>query len=297
MHTKETLCSMRGSTLRVLHCISEQGPSILLVSSSPDRIYLTHSSPTGRVYMKVVPVLLRNGNKSLKTYVILDGGAQRSIILQAETQHLDLKGREESLALRTIRHDVAHLRGASVDFEVSPQCRPEVKYTITGAFTVPRLALTDQSYPTAALQRRYHHLRGIPLPSFNKAYPLLLIGSDYTSLITAKEPICLGPASGPAAVHMQLGWVLQGPDGLLNHQIPVQQCLFTAVTSSQDCIYQHVERLWQLDMQREVGDSVTTGSGSCGCLGGKDGAGKHQRSHVLCHPPSPDERCTAFEGK
>lgn len=37
-------------------------------------------------------------------------------------------------------------------------------------------------------------------------------------------------------------------------------------------------------LQREVGDSVTTGSGSCGCLGGKDGAGKHQRSHALCHP-------------
>ncbi|KAI2647089.1 Gag-Pro-Pol polyprotein [Labeo rohita] len=164
------------------------------------------------------------------------------------------------MALRTIRHDITELKGQKVDLLLSPQSRPEEKYSLTGVFTAPLLTLTEQTYPLKRLQQCYPHLRGIPLPSFNRVQPLLLIGSDYPTLITPKEPIRLGPAGGPVAVRTQLGWVLQGPDGLLPHQVPSPQCLFTSLTPLRDPVYQHVERLWQLDVLPSRSEKMITRS-------------------------------------
>lgn len=234
--------------LRVLHRIAQQGPSIMLVTTSSDRIYVTPPSYTGRVFLKVTPVLLWKGEKSIQTYAILDDGAQRRIILPAAVQQLGLQGKKEVMALRTIRHDITQLEGQSVQFQLSSQSRPKERYNLAGVFSAPLLTLTEQTYLSKRLQRSYCHLRGIPLPSFSKIQPLLLIGSDYPGLITAKEPTRLGPDGGPAAVHPQLGWVLQGQDGLLPHQISPQQCLLTSLSSVRDPILQEVERLWQLDI-------------------------------------------------
>lgn len=169
------------------------------------------------MYLKVVPIIISHGSKSLQTYAILDDGAAHTIILPAAAQHLELKGEAESLTLRTIRQDVAHLTGASVDFHVASLTQPSEQHLVKGAFTVGRLALSKQSYPVTALQKRYHHLRGLQLQNFSKVQPLLLIGADCTHLITAKEPIRFGTRGGPTAVHTALGWALQGPDGLVSH--------------------------------------------------------------------------------
>ncbi|XP_056890677.1 uncharacterized protein LOC130526787 [Takifugu flavidus] len=129
-----------------------------------------------------------------------------------------------------IRHDVAHLSGSPVDFHISSATKPEVKHKVQGAFTAGRLSLTEQSYPVAALQKRYDHLRGLPIQSFDKVYPLLLIGADNTGLIAAKEQ------------------ALQGPDGLTPHQVQTQALYFTNVQSLTDDLYRQVERLWQVDV-------------------------------------------------
>ncbi|XP_067308995.1 uncharacterized protein [Pseudorasbora parva] len=226
--------------LSVLHSIAKDGPNLVLLTTSEDRAYLTSPSSTGRVYLKVVPVLLWKGKRSVPTYAILDDGAQRSIVLPAAVQQLGL--------------------GQSINLLLSTPSSPQEKYSLTNVFTAPLLTLTEQTYPIKRLQRCYYHLRGIPLPSFDNVQPLLLIGSDYPNLITGKEPIRLGPAGGPAAVRTQLGWVLQGPDGLLPHQVPAQQCLFTSLTPIRDPVYQHVERLWQLDVLPYRSEKLVTRS-------------------------------------
>lgn len=97
-------------------------------------------------------------SKSMHTYAILNDGAEHKIILPAASRHLGFKGETESLALRTIRQDMACLTGQSVDFHVASPTQPPSKHLIRGAFTVGRLALTEQSYPVTALQKRYRHL-------------------------------------------------------------------------------------------------------------------------------------------
>nr|XP_061828893.1 uncharacterized protein LOC133614723 [Nerophis lumbriciformis] len=230
--------------LRVLHDITRPGPQIFLITPK-DCTSAANSMQGGKVYLKVVPIIISHGTRSLQTYAILDDGAERTIILPAAVRDLNLRGRAESLTLRTVRQDVVHLTGASVDFHVASPASPSQQHLVERAYTAGRLTLTEQSYPIAALQRRYRHLRGLQLQSFNKVQPLLLLGADYTHLITATEPVRFGPKGGPVAIHTALGWTLQGPDG---SQSPAASCYYTAFKPTPDDIYQQVERLWQLDV-------------------------------------------------
>ncbi|TWW67283.1 hypothetical protein D4764_02G0003240 [Takifugu flavidus] len=216
--------------LKVLHVIANPSSKVYLTTPTVGTT-LIPAKQSSKVYLKVVPVIVSHGNKTLHIYAILDDGAERTIILPAAVHYLGLSGEAESMALRTIRHDVAHLSGSSVDFHISSATKPEVKHKVQGAFTAGRLSLTEQSYPVAALQKRYDHLRGLPIQSFDKVYPLLLIGADNTGLIAVKEQVRLGLRGGPAAVNTELGWALQGPDGLTPHQVQTQALYFTNVQS------------------------------------------------------------------
>lgn len=117
-----------------------------------------------------------------------------------------------------------------------------------GAFTAISLDLVEQTYMVQMLQRRYSHLRGISLQPFRKVRPLVLLGSDHAHLITATEPSRRGSNGGPIAIHTALGWALQGAESGVSQRSPVQQCLFTSVTCTDDDLFWNVERLWQLNV-------------------------------------------------
>lgn len=95
--------------------------------------------------LKVVPVQLHNGKKTLNTYAVLDDGSERTIILPAAVQYRNLKGKEELLSLRTIRQDNVQLKGATVSLKVSPLERKGMKHDIQHAFTAAELDLAEQS--------------------------------------------------------------------------------------------------------------------------------------------------------
>ena len=107
-----------GPHLRVLH----PGPGVYLITPK-DCTSAANSMQGGKVYLKVLPIIISHGTKSLQTYAILDDGAEHTIILPAEVRDLGLRGRAESL-VRTVRQDVVHLTGASVDFHVASPASP-----------------------------------------------------------------------------------------------------------------------------------------------------------------------------
>ncbi|CAI5657811.1 unnamed protein product [Oreochromis niloticus] len=145
--------------------------------------------------------------------------------------------------VRPSRRPVTVLHGA----ETSP--RSLAVYKVRNAFTATRIDLAEHSYPVESLQRKYRHLRGLPLQSFKKVKPLLLIGSDHPQLITPTEAVRLGPPGGPAAMRTRLGWTLQGPSSLIGSSSRPQQCLFTTAVPPQVTeLLKHVEKLWQVDV-------------------------------------------------
>ncbi|KAK0132488.1 Gag-Pro-Pol polyprotein [Merluccius polli] len=208
--------------------------------------YLDHPSDCNKVLLKVVDVTLRNGNKSLDTYAILDDGSERTILLHPAAQKLQLMGEPESLTLRTVRQDVQTLNGATVSFTLIPKAHPDKSYAIRHAFTADQLSLSEHSHPVKSLQRRYAHLRQIPLKQHDRVSPLLLIGADHTHLITPTWPVKLGPPGAPAAIKTRLGWTLQGPARDIVSS-PTTKCHHISFTCPPDDIPHNVQKLWQLD--------------------------------------------------
>ena len=153
------------------------------------------------------------------------------MLLPAAAQKLGLRGPSESLALRTIRQDVQTLSGMSVTFKISSITQPSKAFVIDDAFTAKRLSLADHTYPVATLKSKFRHLQDIPLQSFDRVSPMLLIGADHPHLITPVERVRLGAPGGPAAIKTRLGWTLQGPARLTELQVS-QQCLFTSLSPS-----------------------------------------------------------------
>ncbi|XP_076841847.1 uncharacterized protein LOC143485975 isoform X2 [Brachyhypopomus gauderio] len=182
-----------------------------LVNTANKVMYVDRPAYNCKVLLKISKVLLRNGDKSLETYAVLDDGSERTILLQPAAKLLGLRGSKEVLALRTVRQEVEKLQGAAVSFTISPAANPDKMYNIQSAFTAEQLSLAEHSHPVVSLQQKYRHLSGLPLPPLNRVHPMLLIGADYTHLITPIEPVRLGPPGGPAAVKTLLGWTLQGP--------------------------------------------------------------------------------------
>lgn len=210
-------------------------------------VYVGQASHSRRVMLKVIPIQLRNGDKTLDTHAVLDDGSERTILLPAAATHLGLHRDEEVLPLRTIRQDVVKLKGASVSFEVSAQSNTTARYQIRHAFTADELSLAEQSCPVETLKKRYDHLRGVPMNGFSRVQPMLLIGSDHPHLITPVHPVRSGPPGGPIAVCTLLGWAIQGPTSFLQNSSTEASCLHTAFLPPAHALHWHVERLWQLD--------------------------------------------------
>lgn len=103
--TLKKLCSTCNKQyLLILHYVVAQDPqlNILTISAPANTVYLDHASHSGRVMLKVVPVLLCHCKRTLKTYAVLDDGFESTVILTAAVKHLGLCGQEESLKLKTI---------------------------------------------------------------------------------------------------------------------------------------------------------------------------------------------------
>lgn len=192
-------------------------------------------------------MLLQNGDHTLETFAIFDDGSERTILLPEATQKLQLQGTPEDLTLRTVRQGLRTLHGVSVTIKLSPASQPSKMFTVERAFTADDLGLAEHSYPTKTLQKKYKHLKRLPLPTFTNARPLLLIGSDCPHLVTPIKPVRLGPLGGPVAVKTRLGWVLQGPVLSLHYPTQPQQCLFLSTASLHAELLSYVEKLWQLD--------------------------------------------------
>lgn len=151
------------------------------------------------------------------------------------------------LGLRTFRQEVEKLHGVAVSFTISSAANPDKRYSIQNAFTAEQLSLAEHSHPVASLQKRYAHLSGLPLPLLNRVRPTLLIGADYTHLITPVEPVRFGPPDGPAAVKTLLGWTLQEPTQSIKSSHNVSHCFFTSAPSPTE-LFSCVEKQWQMDV-------------------------------------------------
>jgi hypothetical protein len=61
----------------------------------------------------------------------------------------------------------------------------KARFNLQDVFCVENLDLSEVSQDGEGLAKRYSHLRGLPLPSFDNVKPGLLIGLEHASLLEA----------------------------------------------------------------------------------------------------------------
>ncbi len=158
-----------------------------MVSFPSTQIYLDRPNRSQKVMLKVVRVLLHNGDQTMEAHAVLDDGSERTIVLPQVVRQLRLNRAPEVLPLQTIHQSHTKLDGSTVTLEVSSLTKPTERYVIRNAFTASGLSLAEHTYPVVALQKVYRHLKSLPLQPVDDVKPLLLIGSDMPHLLTFSQ--------------------------------------------------------------------------------------------------------------
>ncbi|XP_046347391.2 uncharacterized protein LOC124128018 [Haliotis rufescens] len=231
--------------LTVLHeAIQHTASKVYSVKVSTDKVYTDQPSYPPNVMLKVVKVLLYGESGMMETHAILDDGSMRTMVLQSTVHDLKLQTKPDSILLTTINKEPFRCNGHSVDLQISPISKPNIRYKIKGAFTADNLCMSEYTYPVESLQRRWPHLQKLPIPNIDGARPTILIGSDNAHLILPNEPVQFGPINAPIAVSTKLGWSLQG---LSSESGPENtKCMLIHSTNNSDLV-ESIERLWQID--------------------------------------------------
>ncbi|XP_062710279.1 uncharacterized protein LOC134288687 [Aedes albopictus] len=160
------------------------------------------------VLFRIIPVRIYGPSKAIDTFAFLDEGSSATLVEQSLARQLDLEGPVIPLCLKWTA-DMFRSEESSkiVSFEISEQGSKK-RYRLKNARTVERLNLPSQTICFDELQERYRHLAGLPIRSYDKAVPQLLIGLRNLSLAV---PLKIKEGSGgPIAVKTRVGWCVYG---------------------------------------------------------------------------------------
>ncbi|XP_055714778.1 uncharacterized protein LOC129808899, partial [Phlebotomus papatasi] len=176
--------------------------------------------------LRIIPVTVSNHTgKSLNILALLDSGSAITMMHQEVAEYLELDGPSIGLAIEWVDGTVVTDKNAKVvDFNIKGISERDRKWLIKDAYVVTHLDLRPAELDVVKLKKQYPYLKSIPIPSFKKEKPLLIIGEDNVKLTVPGEVIEGRRNRQPLACRTQLGWVVSGSDGCRNRK-PVVACV------------------------------------------------------------------------
>ncbi|XP_055842840.1 uncharacterized protein LOC129909789 [Episyrphus balteatus] len=170
---------------------------------------LFHKNYYTSILFKIVPVVLYNNNKEIKTFAFLDDGSSISLIDEDLARELNAEGELQPLYLKWTSNTHRTENGSQkIKLEISSSSTDK-RYKIN-LRTVSHLDLPNQSVDVERLSNKYPYLNGLPIKTYFEAKPRLLIGLDQWKLcvpLRSKE----GKENQPIASKTRLGWSIYGP--------------------------------------------------------------------------------------
>ncbi len=171
--------------------------------------------------------MLYNKKKIVRDFAYLDDGSNLTLMEDALADELGLVGTPESICIDWAfgqSHESDESRIVST--KISGFYPQALSYKLNNIRTVENLHLPTQSI-TSNFIKRYPHLMNIPIVTYEKVKPRMLIGLQYSILTYSLETV-EGQWEDPIACRTRLGWVIQGPsydDGNQNQrQISLNLC-------------------------------------------------------------------------
>ncbi|XP_053691447.1 uncharacterized protein LOC128739964 [Sabethes cyaneus] len=175
-----------------------------------------------QLLFRILPVILYGPEKAVKVYAFIDDGSDISLMEEQLAEELGVIGPMKSLCLGWTGG--AHRTEASsecVNLRISSCSKQPKQYELSSIHTVKSLRIRPQTLQYSELQTKYPYLSGLPIESYENAYPRILIGVDNLGIGNIQK--CReGRNHEPVAVKMRIGWTLFGrcaPEGNVKHSI------------------------------------------------------------------------------
>lgn len=139
----------------------------------------THSTNDCSALFRYLPVTLRCGEKIKQIYAFLDEGSSTTLLSRKVANELGISGTIRPLCLSwsdgAVHREEADLE--EITIEIQPNSKTQVMFKLR-VRTTGLLRLPPQTLEYSALAYEYEHLRGLPIDSYQRAAPELLIGLD-----------------------------------------------------------------------------------------------------------------------
>ena len=178
------------------------------------------TSTQNLVFLRILPVRVTCGNKSVNTLAMLDDGSQATLCSESLIQRLDAKTRPAALTLITLSSETEiqnsrmldlNVRGISTTENVPLKVVRSVKHLPINTDAAAHLSDTT-------LQHLQEHIRKIQddcrAASIHSTHPVeLLIGGCDAKPFWVDKELCSGPNEAFAQLK-KLGWTVQGPSAV-----------------------------------------------------------------------------------
>lgn len=148
----------------------------------------SESLPSGETWMRVITVILKNGNKQVKVNAFLDDGSELTLMDNDLANELKLEGMVDSLNLGWI--DGANTKDPSlrkVNLEIAAAGDKSRWYSLKNVHTKSNLVLPLQALQRYKFWRKWKHLRNLPVNEALPSKPRILIGQDNIHLTIPRE--------------------------------------------------------------------------------------------------------------
>lgn len=182
-----------------------------------------HNSSTNSCIFKVLPVVIRNGDKYVNTYAMLDDCSSLTLISQDVADRIYARGPKQSLCLQWTSN-VKRIEGDSQKLNLQISGGTDGKLYQLKCRTVENLSLPKQSLHYEQLSSQFQHLKDLPVSSYKNAEIGVLIGINNPSLLLTHNYKFLSDEE-PIAAFTKLGCVVFGSSGGNNAGIfHVREC-------------------------------------------------------------------------
>uniref|UniRef100_A0A336MNL5 CSON002426 protein n=1 Tax=Culicoides sonorensis TaxID=179676 RepID=A0A336MNL5_CULSO len=156
---------------------------------------------------RYIPVRLMNQSRSVDVIAFLDCGSTGTFLEHATAKELGLKGPKSSLHLK-FSGNSHHTENdsMSVSCNISGVHKDAKTYTMNDIHTIKNLNLREQQLQYEQLEKRFDHLKNLPITSYNRAKPAILIGLRHWKLALEREIRVDDENDSPIASKCMFGW-------------------------------------------------------------------------------------------
>ena len=203
---------------------------------------------TDFIALRTVPIILKNGNQSIKVNALLDNASIKTYINADVAAELGLQGKTERVTVNVLNGQVETFETRPVDVQLESLI-DDVKLQVM-AYTATRVTETMSAFDWTEYTQRWAHLQHINFPSVAKRPVVdVLIGLDYADLHCALQEVRGRPGELIARLTL-LCWTCIGNPG--SGDRTAMQTLFATTYFAKDQaeieqLNTNLRRFWEID--------------------------------------------------